>query len=128
MPDRGADSPGTVRPLAAGSAPVDNEDAKLVTLARATRARTGAPEGAAVRDTTGRTYTAATVGLRALRLTALQAAIAAAVASGAEGLEAAAVVSDEPHPADEPALAELGCGRLLVAGVAGDAVVIRPLS
>ena len=32
------------------------EDAKLVTLARATRARTGAAEGAAVRDSDGRTY------------------------------------------------------------------------
>ena len=38
------------------------EDAKLVTLARATRARTGAAEGAAVRDLDGRTYAAATVG------------------------------------------------------------------
>ena len=37
------------------------EDAKLVTLARATRARTGAAEGAAVRDQDGRTYAAATV-------------------------------------------------------------------
>ena len=30
------------------------EDAKLVTLARSARGRTGAPEGAAVRDTDGR--------------------------------------------------------------------------
>ena len=39
------------------------EDQKLVTLARATRARTGAAEGAAVRDADGRTYAAATVDL-----------------------------------------------------------------
>src|SRR3712207_7458900 len=39
------------------------EDAKLVTLARSARGRTGAPEGAAVRDTDGRTYLAATVSL-----------------------------------------------------------------
>ena len=37
------------------------EDQKLVTLARATRARSGAAEGAAVRDSDGRTYAAATV-------------------------------------------------------------------
>jgi hypothetical protein len=72
---------------------LDPEDAKIVTLARSALARTGAKEGAAVRDTEGRTYTGCTVGLAALPLTALQAAVAAAVASGAAGLEAAAVVS-----------------------------------
>jgi hypothetical protein len=70
------------------------EDAKLVTLARSARGRTGAPEGAAVRDTDGRTYLAATVDLPSLQLSALQAAVAAAVSSGAQGLEAAAVVSE----------------------------------
>ena len=73
---------------------LDPEDAKIITLARSVRARTGAAEGAAVRDTDGRTYAAATVALPSLRLTALQAAVAAAVSSGAEGLEAAAVVTD----------------------------------
>ena len=84
----------------AGSAwkaePVDDlqpEDAKLVTLARSARGRTGASEGAAVRDTDGRTYLAATVSLPSLKLSALQAAVAAAVSSGVEGLEAAAIVS-----------------------------------
>ena len=71
----------------------DPEDAKIVTLARSARARTGAAEGAAVRDTDGRTYAAATVALPSLTLTALQAAVAAAVSSGAPGLEAAAVVT-----------------------------------
>jgi hypothetical protein len=75
-------------------AELDPEDAKLVTLARSSRARTGAPEGAAVRDTDGRTYVAATVSLPSLRLTALQAAVAAAVSSGVTALEAAAVVTD----------------------------------
>jgi hypothetical protein len=73
---------------------LDPEDAKLVTLARSARGRTGAPEGAAVRDTDGRTYLAAGVDLPSLRLSALQAAVAAAVSSGVTGLEAAAVVSD----------------------------------
>ena len=76
-----------------GPPDLDPDDAKIVTLARSTRARTGAPEGAAVRDTDGRTYVAATVALPSLRLTALQAAVAAAVSSGAPGLEAAAVVT-----------------------------------
>lgn len=72
---------------------LDPEDAKIVTLARSARARIGAAEGAAVRDTDGRTYSAATVELASLRLTALQAAVAAAVSSGAPGLEAAALVT-----------------------------------
>ncbi len=72
----------------------EDEDQKLITLARSARARTGAPEGAAVRDQDGRTYLAATVDLPSLKLTALQAAVAAAVSSGAEGLEAAVVVSE----------------------------------
>ena len=87
----------------------DPEDAKIVTLARSARARTGAAEGAAVRDTDGRTYAAATVALPSLTLTALQAAVAAAVSSGAPGLEAAAVVtaSDALDAASLAALRDL---------------------
>lgn len=72
---------------------LDPEDAKIVTLARSTRARNGTPEGAAVRDTDGRTYAASTVALPSLGLSALQVAVAMAVSSGAPGLEAAAVVT-----------------------------------
>ena len=72
---------------------LDPEDAKIVTLARSTRARTGAAEGAAVRDTDGRTYAASSVALPSLSLSALQVAVAMAVSSGAPGLEAAAVVT-----------------------------------
>ena len=75
---------------------LDPEDDKLVTLARSARARTGAAEGAAVRDDMGRTYAAASVALPSLTLSALQAAVAAAVSSGAQQLEAAAVVTEEP--------------------------------
>ena len=70
------------------------EDAKLVTLARATRARTRAAEGAAVRDLDGRTYAAASVELPSLRLAALEVCVAMAVSSGATGLEAAVVLAD----------------------------------
>ncbi|MDQ3151127.1 MAG: cytidine deaminase, partial [Actinomycetota bacterium] len=66
---------------------LNSEDGKIVALARSALARTGAAEGAAVRDTDGRTYTGCTVALPSLTLTALQAAVAAAVASGAPGLE-----------------------------------------
>jgi hypothetical protein len=73
---------------------ISAEDAKLVTLARSSRARTRATEGAAVRDTDGRTYAACTVALDTVSLTALQLAVAMALASGVKGLEAAAVVTD----------------------------------
>lgn len=78
----------------------DPEDTKLVTLARSTRARTRAAEGAAVRDLDGRTYAAATVDLPSLRLSALQVAVAMAVTSGAQGLEAAVVLTDAEALAD----------------------------
>ncbi|MFD5246688.1 cytidine deaminase [Amycolatopsis sp. NPDC058340] len=74
---------------------LDAEDQKLVTLARSARARTQAAEGAALRDTDGRTYAASTVDQPSFKLTALQAAVAAAVSSGAEGIEAAVVVSGD---------------------------------
>ncbi len=73
---------------------LSDEDAKLITLARAARARTGAAEGAAVRDQDGRTYAGASVTLPSMSLTALQYAVAAAVSSGASTLEAAAVVTE----------------------------------
>lgn len=81
------------------------EDNKLVVLARATRARTGAAEGAALRDLDGRTYAGATVELASLRVSALGVAISMAVASGATGAEAAVVLTDgEVSPADLDAL------------------------
>ena len=96
---------------------LDPEDAKIITLARSARARTGAAEGAAVRDETGRTYAAATVALPSLRLSALQVAVAMAVSSGATGLEAAAVVTaEEPDAAGLAAVREAGANaRVLVA-------------
>jgi hypothetical protein len=84
MPDP---APSTVDSLVA-------EDQKLVTLARAARARIGAVEGAAVRDLDGRTYAAATVALASLKVSALQLAVANAVSAGAAGLEAAVVLTD----------------------------------
>jgi cytidine deaminase len=73
----------------------DPEDKKILTLARSTRARTAAAQGAAVRDTDGRTYAAASVDLPSLRLSAVKVAVAMAVSSGSKGLEAVAVLGEE---------------------------------
>lgn len=102
------------------------EDRKLITLARSARARNGVPEGAAVRDETGRTYVAGTVALESLRLTALQTAVAMAVASGARSLEAAAIVTaaEAPADADRAAVRDLGGATtpVIVAGPDGTVV------
>jgi hypothetical protein len=90
------------------------EDQKLVTLARATMARTGAPEGAAVRDLDGRTYAAAAVALPSLRLSALEVCVAMAISSGSRGLEAAVRLGGAGEP-DLRALQEF----------AGDGVVVH---
>ena len=100
---------------------MDAEDEKLVTLARSARARTGAAEGAAVRDDIGRTYAAATVALESLRLSAAQAAVAAAVSSGVQRLEACAVVTQAGalDSSDVAVLAELGVAAAIVADPSG---------
>jgi hypothetical protein len=92
------------------------EDEKIITLARAARARVEAAEGAAVRDEAGRTYAAAAVALPSLRLSALTLAVAMAVSSGAGALEAAAVVSDDSGP-DDPDIAavrDMGSSALII--------------
>jgi hypothetical protein len=98
---------------------LDPEDSKIITLARSARARTGAAQGAAVRDTDGRTYAAASVALPSLRLSALQVAVAMAACSGAQGLEAAAVVA-----ADRDGGAADGPGLAAVRDLAGPAAPV----
>lgn len=70
------------------------EDAKLVTLAKAARSRVAAVQGAAVRDTTGRTYASANVNRAGLNLSAIELAVGQAYASGATGLEAVVLCAD----------------------------------
>ncbi|WZH53078.1 MAG: cytidine deaminase [Nocardioides alkalitolerans] len=77
------------------------EDRKLVTLARATRARARSAEGAAVRDQDGRTYAAATVALPSLQVSALGVCVAMAIASGARSLEAAVVLGEAEAVGDQ---------------------------
>ncbi len=86
------------------------EDEKLLTLARAARGRTGAVQGAALRDETGRSYAGSTVALDNLQVSALDLALAQAVSSGARGVEAAVVVGGE-----SPDLRAVG--EVAVAGV-----------
>jgi hypothetical protein len=94
-------------PAGLGPAPADltPEDAKLITLARAARARIGSVEGAAVRDGDGRTYTGVTVTQPSFALGALQLAVASAVAAGATALEAAALVTEASTLDDSAAAA-----------------------
>lgn len=108
---------------------LSSEDTKLVTLARSARARTGADQGAAVRDLDGRTYVATTVRLDSLEIEALDLAVAMAVSSGAKGLEGAAVVTElEPEPlVDASAVRDLaGNGvNVFIADLAGAVAVVR---
>jgi cytidine deaminase len=93
---------------------LDAEDAKLVTLARGAMARTESGSGAAVRDLDGRTYAGAPVVLDALSLTALQAAVAAAVSSGAAGLEAAVLVAGSVEDAGVAAVREMSADATVI--------------
>lgn len=108
----------------------DPEDAKLVTLARSTRARTRAAEGACVRDLDGRTYAGATVSLDHLRLTAIQVAAAMAMSSGARGLEAVLVLGEEtaPREADLAVVRDLAGTGVPVHVAAPDGTLVESFS
>ena len=86
---------------------IDAEDAKLVTLAKASRARIGANAGAAVRDQDGRTYSAASIDRPSLSISALDLAVAMALSSGAARLEAAAVSCESDCEIDSQAARDL---------------------
>jgi cytidine deaminase len=90
------------------------EDAKLVVLARGAMARAEAGSGAAVRDPDGRSYAGAPVRLSELHLTALQAAVAAAVSSGATGCEAAVLVGGTADDVGVAAVRELSPTAVII--------------
>ncbi len=97
-----------------------------MTLARSTRARTRAAEGACVRDTDGRTYAGATVDLPSLRLSAVAVAVAMAVTSAAKGLEAVAVLGEAAAAAeaDLAVVRDLGGSGVPVHVAAPDGTVV----
>lgn len=104
---------------------LSDEDRKLITLARAARARIHAADGAAVRDRSGRSYASASVALPSLVLTGLDVAVAQAVSAGADGLEAAGVViSGDPGGIDLSVVRDLGGAGIpvFVADASGDVV------
>jgi len=93
---------------------INDEDAKLMVLARGAMARAETSAGAAVRDVDGRTYAGAPVSLSVLKLTALQSAVAAAVSSGAAGLEAAVLVGGDSGDAGVAAVREFSPDAAIV--------------
>jgi len=106
------------------------EDEKLVTLARGARGRSGAAEGAAVRDETGRTYSGATVTLASFQVSALQLAVAQAVSAGSNGLEAAVLTRPDGtlDPADLAAVRDLGGPGVIVYLVALDSTMLSTIT
>ena len=78
------------------------EDNKLVTLATATLARSGATQAAAVRDNTVRTYGAINITSPSLNLDAFEAVLTVALASGITGIES--VVACGTKPANSKAI------------------------
>lgn len=96
------------------TADLNAEDGKLLVLARGAMGRTGGVAGAAIRDTDGRTYAAGTVELNALSLSALQAAVAAAISSGAEGFEAAVLVGGRDSDPGVAAVREVSASAVVI--------------
>ena len=72
------------------------EDNKLVTLATATLARSGAAQAAALRDNTGRTYVAINIASPSLNLDAFEAVLTVALASGITGIESVVACGAQP--------------------------------
>lgn len=108
----------------------DPQDTKLLTLARASRARGQTAEAAAIRDADGRTYSATNVDLPSLQLSALQLAVAMAISSGVKGLEAALLVTDglAVEDADLTVLREVGGAGLPVYRADSSGQVVEKVS
>ena len=75
------------------------EDLKLLTLAKATMARSNSKSAAALRDNTGRTYVAIPVKSGDFEVDSLLAVLVVAKASSISGIEAIVVCGQEPAPA-----------------------------
>ena len=73
------------------------EDLKLVTLAKATMARSNSKSAAALRDNTGRTYVAIEVTSGDFKVDSLLAVLVVAKASSITGIEAIVVCGQQPN-------------------------------
>ena len=102
------------------------EDAKLVTLARATRARARAAEGAAVRDLDGRTYAAASIASRTCVCPRSRSASRWRSRPASTGLEAAVVLTDGDVVDVAAASDFAGAGVPVLVGDAGGRIHTRP--
>lgn len=101
------------------------EDRKIITLARASRARAGAAQGACVRDRDGRTYAATSIALESLALSAIQLAVAMAISSSAPGLEAVALVAEGVPTEDDIAVVREVAGGSIPVWVASPDGAVR---
>ncbi len=108
-----------------GMTDLDPEDQKLISLARSARARLRTAEGAAVRDTDGRTYVAASVDLPRSPCRRCRSRSRWRFSSGARGLEAAVIVGADPSDQDRgvPALRELAPAAALLLADADGALI-----
>ena len=74
------------------------EDLKLLTLAKATLARSNSTSAAALRDNTGRTYVAIPVKSGGFEVDSLLAVLVVAKASSINGIEAIVIYGQAPSP------------------------------
>jgi len=72
------------------------EDQKLLTLAKATMARSNSKSAAALRDSTGRTYVAIPVQSGEFEVDSLLAVLVVAKASQISGIEAVVIAGEKP--------------------------------
>jgi len=93
----------------------DPENTKLLTLARGAMSRIRAPQGAALRDETGRTYASASVALPTRSFSAIALVVAQAAAAGARSVEAVVVIGEAASSEDLALVRDLdGTAALVV--------------
>ncbi len=101
------------------------EDEKLVTLAKGARSRVGAETGAALRDTSGRTYSSAEVNREYLKLSAVELTVGQSIASGATGIEAVVLCTESELTSSDKKLIEAFGGAetlIYVVNLRGDRI------
>jgi cytidine deaminase len=103
---------------------LNEEDLKLITLAKGARARIDAKASACVRDTDGRTYSAASVEYASKEYKAVDLAVAAALAAGAKKLEAICVLGDEVINLDEIKSVLQEAGHVIVCDAQGAVISV----